>query len=178
MALISNGTTLASGGALIGAGGGVEFITNFSGGASVSVSNCFSNDHNSYIVNLTRKHHPSIGSQLFLRFLTSGTSQYTSNYFFSHGVASSMSNSTYQSQGYLHYEQDANQGSATIFVNKPYQSTYTTWNGMGLYSQSSTNIYKFNFGGFVDATNSFTGIYLQATSGSVLEGSVWGFKNS
>lgn len=184
MALISSGTTIASGGALSVSAGGLSFITSFgvTGSNSVSIQDCFSSSYDNYMIIVDRKNNSTVGSEFRGRFFTSGTTQYSNaDYRWSWGVSSALSNAYNTTYITWHGEQDRGYGNMTAFINHPYNNDRrTTFNANGGYQQGTTsNGYKFNMAGYLDTTTRFTGFILNFATGSgIIEGSVWGIKNS
>ena len=184
MALISSGTTIASGGALSVSAGGLSHIASFgvTNSNSVSIQDCFSSSYDNYIIIIDRKRNTNNGSEFRTRFFTSGTSQYqNTDYRYATGVSSALSNSYGDGHVMWHGEQDHGYGTMTAYINHPYNNDRrTTYSANGSYQQGSTgNNYKFNMGGYVNTSTRFTGLVMYYSTGSgIIEGNVWGVKNS
>lgn len=175
MALISNGTTVISSGALDISAGDYVYITSFNGTNSY-VQNCFSSAYENYVIRVQKY---TTGNTLEMRLLTSGTSENTASNYNSSNVIFTGGYRLYNNNYWRISDVSSNQnGSWTIFMNNPYQAVQTTYNGVGYVDFNTTdNRYVGMCGGQYNGTTSHTGFRIWFNSGSVLFGDVYGVKN-
>lgn len=172
MALISNGTTVVSSGALSISAGDYVHIANFAGTDSY-IQNCFSNTYESYLVVIKKM----AGGNLNLRLLTSGTSEFSSNSYIWSNVGYGAGRKGFGTNMWqLVSEANAELGSYQINITYPYQSQSKTMHAFGYHSQNtSDNRYAIHGGGFCNTTTSMSGLRIWLNGGgSYLAGSVWG----
>jgi hypothetical protein len=175
MALISNGTTVISSGALDISAGDYVYITSFNGTNSY-VQNCFSSAYENYVIRVQKF---TTNDTLEMRLLTSGTTENTANNYNSSNVI--------YTGGYLLASNNywricsvasVQNGSWTINMNNPYQAVQTTYNGVGyVESNTASNRYVGKTGGQYNGTTSHTGFRIWTNNSSVLFGDVYGVKN-
>jgi len=177
MALISNGTTVASGGAIIGAGGTHVKITDFSTTGNVTLSNIFTSTYERYFISIKQFDGSGSGTIRY-RFLTSGTTQETGyEYYGTRGRAGASDENTDVSADYFWptSQNFGNGGSMNIWVSHPQNSgiysrvhaTYSIPNG------STTATRNWMFGGYYNQNKTHTGFYIQKNTGTI-EGTVYG----